>query len=212
MHLNNYHVFYQEGTNAFGGVLIAAHRSIPAQRVLKFQNDSNLIVLDIGSSPNKFQLVTYYSPPNEPLPVSLLSDIMCRNSNTILLGDLNAKHNSWSNTPLNQKGRILFEWLNDNDLQVVNKFVPTSTRSNAVIDLILAPMSMLAGSCTVLPSIGSDHYPVIWSSTLTVTSKERFFPIKRTYWLLYELFITHTSSFWNDLCEIMTDKMEFQTK
>ncbi|CAF3265582.1 unnamed protein product [Rotaria sp. Silwood2] len=209
MHLNNYHVFYQEGTNAFGGVLIATHRSIPAQRVLKFQNNSNLIVLDIGSSSNKFQLVTCYSPPNEPLPVSLLSDIMCRNPNTILLGDLNAKHNSWSKTPLNQKGRILFEWLNDNDLQVVNKFVPTSTRSNAAIDLILAPMSMLSGSCTVLPSIGSDHYPVIWSSTLTVTSKERFFPIKRTYWLLYELFITYTSSFWNDLCEIMTDKVEF---
>jgi len=210
MHLTNFQVFFQKGSNAFGGVLVATHRSIPVHRVSSFNNDCNLIVLDIGNSSNKLQLATCYSPPNENLPVNLFNEIIRRNPNTILLGDLNAKHTSWSNTLGNQKGRLLFEWLSENDFQVINNnFVPTSTRSNAVIDLIVAPMNMLPGSFSVLPSIGSDHYPVFWSSSFTVPSKDRFIPIKRTYWTLYELFITFTSSFWDNLSTVMIDKMEF---
>ncbi|CAF1310825.1 unnamed protein product [Rotaria sordida] len=112
------------------------------QRLINFQNDYNLIVLDIGYSSNQVQLATCYFPPNENLPLNLFNDILHRNSNTILLGDLNAKHESWSNTTGNQKGGLLFEWLNENYFQVINKFVLTSTRSNAVIDLILAPMNI----------------------------------------------------------------------
>jgi hypothetical protein len=209
MHLTNFQVFYQEGTNAFGGVLIATHRSIPTQRVIKYQNELNMIVLDIGNSSNKCQLVTCYSPPNERLPLNVFNDIVRRNSNTILLGDFNAKHSSWSNTADNQKGRVLFEWLNENYLQVINKFTPTSTRSKAVIDLILAPSSIYSDSFSVLPTIGSDHYPIVWSSAQAVPSKDRFFPVKRTYWSLFELFTTFTSTYWDQLYTLMTDKMEF---
>ncbi|CAF4481122.1 unnamed protein product, partial [Rotaria magnacalcarata] len=46
------------------------------------------------NSSNQIQLTTCYSPPNENLPLILLNDILRRNSNTILLGDLNAKHDS----------------------------------------------------------------------------------------------------------------------
>ncbi|CAF5031068.1 unnamed protein product, partial [Rotaria magnacalcarata] len=40
----------------------------------------------------------------------------------------------------------------------------TSTRSNATIDPILAPAQMtgIKTSLSVLPSIGSDHFPIIW--------------------------------------------------
>ncbi|CAF5210608.1 unnamed protein product, partial [Rotaria magnacalcarata] len=172
MHLTNFQVFFQQGMNAFGGVLIATHRSIPTQRVIKYQKELNIIVLDIGSSSNKCQLVTCYSPPNETLPLNVFNDILRRNSNTIILGDLNAKHSSWSNTTDNHKGRVLFEWLNENHIQVINKFIPTSTRSKAVIDLILAPTSICSDSFSVLPTVGSDHYPtIVWSSPQTVPSK-----------------------------------------
>ncbi|CAF1345427.1 unnamed protein product [Rotaria magnacalcarata] len=208
-YLTNFQLFHQQGTNAFGGVLIVVHRSIPVQRVIKFDSICNLIVLDVGNSSRKFQLATYYSPPNENIPLNIFKEILSRNSDTIILGDLNAKHDSWSNTTNNQKGRLLYEYLNENDLQVVNKFVPTSTRSNAAIDLILAPASMLSDPCTVLPSIESDHYPIIWSSPFNIPSKDLVFPIKRTYWTLYELFITFTSSYWNSLFATMSDKIEF---
>jgi Reverse transcriptase (RNA-dependent DNA polymerase)/Endonuclease-reverse transcriptase len=208
-YLNNFKVFFQKGTNSFGGVLVAVHRSIPVQQVPDFQNQDNLIVLDIGSCSNKFQLATYYSPPTEKLPFNIFDDIIRRNNNSVLLGDLNAKHKSWSNSIENQKGRFLSEWLKENSFQVINKFIPTSTRSNAVIDLILTPINMSSGSFSILPSIGSDHYPVVWSSSYKIPSKDRFIPIKRTYWTLYELFITFTSTFWDNLSSIMLDKTEF---
>ena len=112
-----------------------------------------MIVPDIGISSNKCQLVTCYSPPNESLPLNVFNDILRRNSNTIILEDLNAKHSSWSNTTDNQKGRVLFEWLNENHLQVINKFIPTLTRSKAVIDLILAPTSICSDSFSSLPTL-----------------------------------------------------------
>ena len=96
----------------------------------------NLIVLGVGNKTGKFQLATYYSSPNEELPLDIFNDMLKRNLDTIICGDLNAKHESWSNTDNNEKGRLLFDWLNDKNLQVVNKFIPTSTRSSAIIDLI----------------------------------------------------------------------------
>ncbi|CAF4961100.1 unnamed protein product, partial [Rotaria magnacalcarata] len=154
----------RKGTNSFGGVLIAVHRSIPVQQVDVFKKVPNIIALDIGRSHDKFQLATCYSPPNEKLPIALFNQIMKRNKNTILLGDLNAKHQSWSRSNENQKGHVLFDWLLTKSMTVVNKHVATSTRSNATIDLILAPAQMtgIKTSFSVLPSMGSDHLPVIW--------------------------------------------------
>ena len=165
----------------------------------------------MGNKKRKFQLATYYSPPNEKLPLNIFNNILKRNPDTIICGDLNAKHDSWSNTDNNEKGHVLFDWLNDKFLYVVNKFVPTSTRSSAVIDLILAPISMLSNSFTVLPSVGSDHQPIIWSPPFNIPAKDSFIPIKRTYWSLFELFITFISSYWDKLCSNMPDKTKFIT-
>ncbi|CAF3177615.1 unnamed protein product [Rotaria sp. Silwood2] len=186
-HFRNYNVYCEKGTNVFGGVLIAVHRSIPAQRVNIFQNLPNVIVLDIGISTDKFQLATCYSPPNESLPISLFDEILKRNTNTVLLGDLNAKHQAWSYTTENHKGRVLFNWLSINALDIVNKFVATSTRSNATIDVILAPIHMTttASSFSVLPSIGSDHFPVVWTPAIKLSKSDCHYPVKRTYWLVY---------------------------
>jgi hypothetical protein len=208
-HLSNYHIFFQKGTNAFGGVLIATHKSITVQRVKCFQSDLNLIVLDIGSGQDLFQLATCYSPPKENLPLSRFDDILARNSKTIILGDLNAKHKTWSQSMENQKGTNLHAWLLEKDVRVINKFIPTSTRSNAVIDLILVTSNMPSGSFAVLPPIGSDHLPIKWTSGITCPSKERHIPIKRTYWPLYERFLTFTFNYWNKLDESMPDKIVF---
>ena len=135
-HLTNYRMFYQKGTNAFGEVLIAVLRSIPVHQVREFENVCNLIVLDVGNKARRFQLAIYYSPLDEKLSLNIFNDILKRNLDTIICADLNAKHNSWSNTDNNEKGRVLFDWLNDKYLQVVNKFISTSTSSNAAIDLI----------------------------------------------------------------------------
>ena len=209
-HFSNYYVYSEKGTNNFGGVLIAIHRSIPVHRVNTFQHVHNVIVLDVGISSDKFQLATCYSPPNENLPISLFDVIMKRNKNTILLGDFNAKHQSWSLSAENQKGKVLYNWLSTNSLEIVNKHVATSTRSNATIDVILAPTHMrISSSFSVLPSIGNDHFPVVWDTSIRITKKDRLFPIKRTYWLLIKLFLTYTYSYWNNFLSQTMDCVSY---
>ncbi|CAF1161318.1 unnamed protein product [Rotaria sordida] len=214
-HFFNYNVFSINGTNAFGGVLVAIHKSIRTQRMVEFENIPNLIALEIGEEQNKFQLVTCYSPPHEQIPFEIFDRILQKNENTIFTGDLNAKHNSWSRSVENPKGKTLFNWLSSSPthatMEIINKFIPTSTRSKATIDLIFAPSHMASDTFSVLPSIGSDHHPVIWRSAIKISTAHQKYPIKRTHWKLFEVFLTFTGSYWNKLAEDMAHSTTFFT-
>ncbi|CAF3995244.1 unnamed protein product, partial [Rotaria magnacalcarata] len=185
-------ILSSNGTNLFGGVLVAVHKSIHTQRIVGFDNIPNLIALEIGVDNNKFQLVTCYSPPHEQIPFKIFDRILQINENTIITGDFNAKHNSWSRSIENPKGKTLFNWLSSlqtrSTMDIINKFIPTSTRSNATIDLIITPSHMSSNSFSVLPSIGNDHHPVIWCSTIKIFTAHQTYPIKRTHWKLFETF------------------------
>ena len=214
-HLFNYHVHAAKGSNNFGGVLITVHKSLCSQRVTEFDGSPNLLVLDIGPDSRRIQLVTCYSPPRERIPFETFDRALRRNPNSIITGDLNAKHSSWSRSACNQKGRSLRNWLDalrpQLAMEIANKHVSTSTRSNATIDLILAPAHMSAGSASVLPHIGNDHYPVLWKPTLRLSSHHRLRPIKRTRWKLYECFLTFTGSYWQSLATTMKHSSTFFT-
>ena len=162
----NMNIFACKGTNAFGGVLIGVHKSIRATQLSQFGNTDNLIVLEMESSSKSFQLATCYSPPTEPLPLLIFDQILQRNPNTIFAGDFNAKHASWSKSSENQKGRTLAAWLLSTEHVsshvIINRDISTSTRSNATIDLFMVPVHMASDSFSVLPSMGSDHFSVIW--------------------------------------------------
>ena len=103
--------------------------------------------------------------------------------------------------------------MSTNTLEIVNKFVPTSTRSKATIDLILAPAYMTAtrSSFSVRSSIGSDHLPVLWTPSIKLQKNDRFFSVKRTYWTLVQLFLAYTYTFWSDWSIKSDDIMYFYT-
>ena len=127
-----------------------------------------------------------------------------------MLGDLNAKLRSWSLSADNQKGKELLSWLSTNSLEIVNKHVATSTRSDATIDVILAPTHMQTkSSFSVLPSFSSDHLLVVWTPALNLKTKGSLFTIKRTYWTLIELFLTYTYWYWHNLSSRITDRVPF---
>ncbi|CAF1176664.1 unnamed protein product [Rotaria sordida] len=147
-----------------------------------------------------FQLVTCYSPPTEPIPLDIFDRLLQRNPNSIFTEDFNAKHSSWSRSADNQKGRALFSWLSSSpihsSLEIINKYIPTSTRSNATIDLIIAPSHMSSTSFSVLPSIGNDHHPVLWHPSFKISSTHHRFPIKCTRWNLLKIFLIFTATYW----------------
>ena len=214
-HFFNYNIFSMRGSNIFGGVLIGVHKSIRSHRVTKFDNVCNLLVLEIGTVSEMFQLVTCYSPPTENLPLDIFDRLLQLNPNTIFTGDFNAKHRSRSRSIENQKGRLLFNWLSStqthSSLEIINKFTPTSTRSNATIDLIIVPSHMLTTSFSVLPSVGNDHYPVICYPSFKLSSTHLLHPIKRTHWKIFEIFLTFTATFWQSLAASMSNSAAFFT-
>ncbi|CAF3269594.1 unnamed protein product [Rotaria socialis] len=212
-HFFNFNVFSMKGSNVFGGVLIAVHKSIRSQRVAKFNNLPNIIVLEIGSDTDMFQLVTCYSPPAESIPLDLFDRLLQHNPNSIFTGDLNAKHSSRSKSIENRKGRALLNWLSSSQahtsLEIINKYVPTSTRSTATIDIIIAPTHMSSKSFSVLATIRNDHHPVLWHPSFKMSSTVHYYPIKRTRWNLLEVFLTCTGLYWHKLATSMSHSVAF---
>ncbi|CAF2899348.1 unnamed protein product, partial [Rotaria sp. Silwood2] len=160
-----------------------------------------------------FQLITCYSPPAEPIPLDILDRLLQHNPNSIFTGDFNAKHSSWSKSMENEKGRVLFNGLSSSQihssLEIINKFIATSTRFNATIDLIIAPSHMSTASFSVLPSIGNDHHPILWHPSIKISSTYHRFPIKRTRWNLLEIFLTFTATYWQSLAASMLHSEAF---
>ena len=70
---------------------------------------------------------------------------------------------------------------------------------------------MTGGSFSVLPHIGNDHYPILWHPTFKIPSQHRNQPIKRTYWKLFQCFLTFTGSFWQSLATNMNHTAAFFT-
>ena len=81
-----------EGSNSFGGVLIATHKSINVPRITKFDKVPNRLVLEIGTVPDKFELVACYSPPAETIPLELFDYTLQNNPNTIFTDDFSAEY------------------------------------------------------------------------------------------------------------------------
>jgi hypothetical protein len=83
-HFFNYNIFTSLGSNAFGGVQIAMHKSIRSQRVNKFDKHLNSIVLELGSDSEIFQLVTCYSSSCKIL-TKQNSEFCCEQVNFVLV-------------------------------------------------------------------------------------------------------------------------------
>ncbi|CAF4389064.1 unnamed protein product [Rotaria socialis] len=174
-HFFNYNVYSMKGSNQFGGVLIAVHKSIRSKLSSTIDNVLNLIVLEVASDSDMFQLATCHSSPGEPIPLDIFDTSLQQNPNSISTDDLNAKHNSWSRSMESQKEQTLFNWLSTSQtttpLEIINKFISTSTRSNGTIDLIIAHAHMSSASFSVFPTMGNDHHPVLWHPSFKISSK-----------------------------------------
>ena len=65
------------------------------------------------------------------------------NRNLILIGDFNARHFQWHDIITNAKGSQLDDWITEKEnLRVYNSPQSTSTRSQAILDLIITPQQL----------------------------------------------------------------------
>ncbi|GFV69684.1 probable RNA-directed DNA polymerase from transposon X-element [Trichonephila clavipes] len=108
-------------------------------------------------------IINVYHPPNhKPLPPAL-SNLL--NKNSIIVGDLNAKHPSWGCSCSNARGEELLQLLDDTESMILNDGTHTFTSysyTSAALDIAITS-SELFPQCSwrVLDTIGSDHFPVL---------------------------------------------------
>ncbi|UYV64195.1 hypothetical protein LAZ67_2007019 [Cordylochernes scorpioides] len=145
-------------------------------------------------SQNKtINIFNMYHPPNNKLiddgtMAQFLTD------NTIIVGDLNAKHQLWGCSMPNPRGKILSNLFDDNAFMCLNDGNPThhsySYNTAQALDISFSsPDIFHKCKWQILKSIGSDHLPILIEiSTKTKTSsiKEKFWNFKKANWNLYQ--------------------------
>ena len=107
-------------------------------------------------------MAVVYCAPSEEVPIVILNRLHRHTRNLILIGDLNARHSNWHDVSSNSCGHRLAEWIDEKqNLKIFNSSQPTSTRSQAVIDLIIAPYRISSDLAEIDQKMRvSDHYPV----------------------------------------------------
>lgn len=187
---------------------LAIARELPHRIVSHFAGRPNLIVADIFNLDRTYTLAVVYSPPSEPVPIAVLDHLYDYNRNLILIGDFNARHSSWHDVVTNPQGQRLANWIDAKDnLHVFNSAQPTSARSDAIIDLVIAPSHISNAVAYVDHTIRvTDHYPVRWVLSSLSLNQPSQFPVKRIDWALLQCILHLKQHFFFSLAEKMNNE------
>ena len=183
---SRYTIYYQQGSNSFGGVCLAIAREVPHRIVSEFHDVNNLIAADVFNSNEKYTVAVVYSPPSEEVPIDVLNRLHQYNRNLILIGDLNARHPSWHDVSRYPCGHRLAEWIaGRQDLRIFNSPQPTSTRSQAVIDPIIGPYRISLELAEIDQKMRvTNHYPVHWRLSSFNAHSQTECEVKRIDWVV----------------------------
>ncbi|CAF4437595.1 unnamed protein product [Rotaria socialis] len=157
-----------EGTNSHGGVVLAVNKRLKSYLIEI--NEPNVIAARITIENEQFIVASIYSPPTEPLPLSTMTNL-------------------WKKIEKNRPGRILANWLNKQNLKVLNNGTRTSLRSNTTIDLVISSEIPETTESHTLPYMGSDHLPV-FTKFLRLHVLIDMHIVPCTYWKLYSSILT----------------------
>ncbi|GFT90069.1 RNA-directed DNA polymerase from mobile element jockey [Trichonephila clavipes] len=125
------------------------------------------------------------------LEVQALSNLL--NKNSVIVGDLNAKHPSWGCSCSNARGEELLQLLDDTESMILNDgthtFISYSYNTSAALDIVITS-SELFPQCSwrLLDTIGSDHFPVLicFKRRQKVQIKQNnFWNLKKANWGSY---------------------------
>ncbi|GFU25488.1 RNA-directed DNA polymerase from mobile element jockey [Trichonephila clavipes] len=106
-----------------------------------------------------------YHPPNQGhLPAEIVD---CSDKNTIFLGDLNAKHQSWGCSTNNDRGNDLLNADDDRALIFLNSGLPTHTSfsygTSEVLDITLVlalnSIHIVIGTSLAALAVTTSSYP-----------------------------------------------------
>ena len=152
-----------------GGCAVYVHLGVPFAH-FPLQSPLQAVAVQLHLE-RRFTIVSLYLPPNDPIIVGDLEELVRQLPRPfLLLGDLNGRHPMWGDTLSNSRGNLLISWIEDMELGVLNTGEPThfhvQTGSSTAIDLsICSSDALLDYNWEVKDDLhGSDHFPIILRS------------------------------------------------
>ena len=163
------------------GIITLIHKDIPSVRIAsKYKNLESIINVIHLRDGFKIEVQNLYISHKCDWDGNVLSHE--ENAKLILGGDLNAAHTSWNNKRSCQRGRLLYNSLEIQNLRVINRKNTFSTCLNTNIDLIISSPDIAALTTHKVLTTRSDiHYPVTATFHLdTPITKDEFVPRFKT--------------------------------
>ncbi|GFO20617.1 RNA-directed DNA polymerase from mobile element jockey, partial [Plakobranchus ocellatus] len=124
-----------------------------------------------------------YLPPNSPVLKLSLAELFEQLPKPFLvLGDFNAHSPAWGNSRRDGRGRMLEEFIAENDFIILSSgeqtFVHSAYHSTSAIDLAVASPSIAAECSWAAHSdlCGSDHFPIFLTLSSNFSSNENGVP------------------------------------
>ena len=174
-----------------GGSAIIVKSSMPAVK-MDIQTDLQAVAIKV-SLPKKYTVCSIYLPPNTEVNRNDMKDLISQLPRPfLLLGDCNSRSPEWGDTVSNQKGRMLSSLMEDQSFTFLNEMKPTyycgRTNTWSCIDMSLCSTDILFDFSWEVSDddYGSDHFPVLLSSTSQKLIEQRFsWSIERANWKLF---------------------------
>ena len=114
------HYFSNLGPNNQGGSAILVRNNI-AHSQLPIQTDIQAVAISLAIDHTTYNICSIYLPPSIPFPKqSLLNIIRQLHKPFLILGDFNARHESWGNETHTLRGTILHNIITTSDIIYLN--------------------------------------------------------------------------------------------
>ena len=154
-----------DNDKASGGVAVIVSNSVP-HHVLKFETTLQAVAVNISLN-KTITLCSIYLPPRSPIDVKKLDHLIDQLPKPfILMGDFNSHHTLWGCMDINDKGRIIEDFITKHDLVLQNDksstYLHPTTGSYSSLDLtICSPRIFPDFNWKVFDDLhGSDHFPI----------------------------------------------------
>jgi ribonuclease HI len=185
----------RESEDGGGGLLFLIRKDLKYSSVQSSNtNDTEVLSLCIHLPDKVLTIVNSYHPRQDSAFDIDAIQMHIKDNNTILLGDLNAKHHIWGSSCTNQRGTQLSNFVDDHNMIILNDGSPThisySYNTSEVLDITaITPDLHEHAEWSVLPDIGSDHKPILISVSRQSQAKSKrpkYWNFKKANWSKYE--------------------------
>lgn len=170
--LKTYNIIRQDRPDGYGGVATCVKNNLCFKVIKKFCSDNiQYIIINLG----KIYIINIYCNSNLVVDQTLLKalvenfnngNVNSDNDKIVIMGDFNSHHPLWDNAPINRGGRIISDFLLQNNLIVLNDGSATLLNNVrhynvSAVDLSLVSNNLALNALwSVIRDCGnSDHFP-----------------------------------------------------